>query len=347
MSTCRGVQHVLAISDAAILGDAVFPHLVNLRTREFARARVQLYDTFESLHSAWEAEVLRKLSYGKALTRDEWHVTEGNKRISDKVCGVQTSWAALLTTAGYAEHVSLRNSRCAAISSISTGIREMMETSEATRRCAMRYFAAYGPATELDFRYWLGMPAAPSKTAVRALLSSGEVVEVPTEEGPMLIAVSRLSEVTAAANKDVEGRSVRFLGRFEPVLLAHKEKSWVAGSCKDHVWWRPGEVGSSILVGHRLRGTWRRERSKLQVTLWHAKDEPPLSRFELSQIFVKGRELLNGFFGQRGTVTVFRQTDGFIQEAVHEDELGQPVGGVGHDYQDAGASDRPSKRRKG
>lgn len=208
------------------------------------------------------------------MTHDEWQVTEIKERISfDNADMVEASWAALLTTAGHAEQVFLRNKRCAALRSISTGAREMLEASEATRRCAMRYFAAYGPATELDFRYWLGIRAAPSKMAVRSLLSSGELIEVPTGEGPMHIAESQLSEVTAAVNTDVESRNVRFLGRFEPVLLADKDKSWVVGAHKGHVWQRPGEIYPSLLVGHRLRGNWTRERSKLRVNLCHVEND--------------------------------------------------------------------------
>lgn len=43
---------------------------------------------------------------------------------------------------------------------------------------------------------------------------------------------------------------------------------------------------------------------------------------------MKGRELLSGFFGQSGTVSVFRKTGDFIEEAVYEDELGQSAGGA-------------------
>lgn len=60
-SACRGAPHVLSISDAAFLDASVFQHLVSVRTREFARVRTQLDDTFESVYAEWEAKVLRNL----------------------------------------------------------------------------------------------------------------------------------------------------------------------------------------------------------------------------------------------------------------------------------------------
>jgi hypothetical protein len=63
---------------------------------------------------------------------------------------------------------------------------------------------------------------------------------------------------------------VKLLGRFDPLLLAHRDKTWlVDGERYDAVWRPAGHIEATLLVGGRVAGTWRYKRraNTLDVTL--------------------------------------------------------------------------------
>ena len=78
---------------------------------------------------------------------------------------------------------------------------------------ARRYFTAYGPATQADFRWWSGLPAADARRAVQAIVE--ELVEVSVEGKSMWMtsdAAELIEEVLAQAPDQLRvGRSVRSL----------------------------------------------------------------------------------------------------------------------------------------
>ena len=119
---------------------------------------------------------------------------------------------------------------------------------EATVELARRYFRCYGPATAADFAYWRGGAAGPARAAVEAL--RGELGEVPTDGGPLLIARED-AETLLAAPPEPEAWPVRMLGRFDPLLLGHRVKDWVVpAKYYDRVWRPAGHI-----EGDRAR-TW-------------------------------------------------------------------------------------------
>lgn len=126
-----------------------------------------------------------------------------------------------------------------------------------------RYWSAYGPAREADFRYWLSASAAETKPVVAALRDAGELVEVEVETGAG-------SVTQLAARDDSEALSerppppskwpVRLLGRFDPLILAHADKGcWIEPEHYKKVWHHT-HVEAVLLVHGRIRGVWRTKR---------------------------------------------------------------------------------------
>lgn len=249
-----------------------------------------------------------------------------------KMC-IKCTAFVLTTAAGLAERVTFPGD---------AGRRAIVQTGEAaekpqigpaTMECAKKYFRGYGPATEADFRYWLGVPAAQSKSAVGALLGAGELEEVTTEDGAMVI-------VSGSSLEAVED-GVRLVGRFEPMLLAHKDKCWiVAEEFRKRVWSKNADVAACVIVRGRIRGTWRKDGRDLRVRLFPDGEEGALVNAEVREVFEKAREIAQGFYELEGDVVVEREEDS-EWVALDEGEISEQPRA-----KDVRSKTRQSKRRR-
>lgn len=53
---------------------------------------------------------------------------------------------------------------------------------------------------------------------------------------------------------------MRLLGRFDPLLLPHKDKSWLIDAAhKAHIWRPAGQIAACVLYHGRIVGAWRSE----------------------------------------------------------------------------------------
>ncbi len=123
---------------------------------------------------------------------------------------------------------------------------------------ARRYFRAYGPATERDFRYWRGAKAAQSRRWVRALRD--ELVEDEIG-GENCLLFGEDAELLTEEPPEREAWPVRLLYRFDPLLLGIKDKGWLVDDEHYGEVWRPaGHVEGTVLEHGRIAGTWRYDR---------------------------------------------------------------------------------------
>ena len=128
---------------------------------------------------------------------------------------------------------------------------------------ARRFFSTYGPATEADFRYWLSASASESRAAVQVLQDSNELAEVIVDEGegdqwPQLVIQADLPVLMEKPPPTTKW-PVLLLGRFDPLLLAHADKTcWVDRKHYQRVWHHT-HIEPVLLVKGRIRGVWRYE----------------------------------------------------------------------------------------
>lgn len=209
-------------------------------------------------------------------------------------------WA---TVHGYAERV-LRDGGGNRI--IVSAVKEMgrpFGVDEAALYCCRRYFEGYGPCTEADFRYWMGITAAVSKKAVGALMEEGSVEEVMTEMGPMLIAKDMTKRTVA------EEEGIRLVGRFEPVLLAHKDRSWIIGEKeRKRVWNSTSDTVACVLKRGKIRGTWKKNGNDLRVLLF-ADGEEAFGERDIAEVIQKGAEILSGFYEKKGEIVIEKESE--------------------------------------
>ncbi len=130
-----------------------------------------------------------------------------------------------------------------------------------------RYFRAYAPAAESDFRYWRNAKTGESHRWLAQLTET--LVEITVDEQLLLVHREDL-DALCAPPPPPEAWPVRLLYRFDPLLLGHKDKTWLLEPEHYRRVWRPaGHIEGTLLLHGRIAGTWRYDRQNggLKVTL--------------------------------------------------------------------------------
>ena len=134
---------------------------------------------------------------------------------------------------------------------------------EANVELARRYFRCYGPATVADFTYWRGVGAEAGRRWATALAAELVPVSlpVPAPERHRRFALAEDLPVLTETPPEPGGWPVKMLGRFDPLLLAHREKDWVVPASAYKQVWRPaGHIEAVVLAHGRAVATWRYDR---------------------------------------------------------------------------------------
>lgn len=137
----------------------------------------------------------------------------------------------------------------------------------ANAELARRYLHAYGPATAQDFAYWRGTSGREVRRWLAAL--GDAVAEVQVEGRPMLLLRADL-DLLHMPPPEREQWPLRLLGRFDPLLLGLKDKTWLVEPQHYTRVWRPaGHIEATVLEHGRIAATWRYDRtsSGLLVTV--------------------------------------------------------------------------------
>ncbi len=124
-----------------------------------------------------------------------------------------------------------------------------------------RYLRAYGPTTATDFAYWRG--AYPSEARPWLAALGNEIVTVQVDGKDALAHADDLPvlEALAAVPKAADGLPVRMLYRFDPLLLAHRSRSWVVDAAYHKRVARPaGHIEGVVLHRGQAAATWRYDR---------------------------------------------------------------------------------------
>lgn len=121
-----------------------------------------------------------------------------------------------------------------------------------------QYFQSYGPSTLADFTYWRYPSSGHQRRWFKKL--EPELAEVSVEGQSMWMLRCDLEEFIATPPAP-EAWPIKLLFRFEPYLLAHKDKNWVADAADYKAIWRPaGHIEGIVLVHGRAAATWRYEK---------------------------------------------------------------------------------------
>ncbi|KNC96590.1 uncharacterized protein SPPG_08174 [Spizellomyces punctatus DAOM BR117] len=264
----RCTLHIYDRKDWDIVIGAVGEAVIANRVASVKAGRVTGKDASAELDAARE-DLLSILSAGRCATRKDLEACGHNGKLQ-----YSTFMCATMEGHGARIDVDSGNPVMAPRSRVVTEEELLcmkVEQKDALVEVARRYFKAYGPATEGDFRYWMSLSAGPSRAAVQALLEANEIVKVHLEPAEETFAVlpSRktkvqeyyvTSETAVLLEQPVPPPSewpVYLLFRFDPLLLAHADKSfWIRPDLKSKIWTVNGIINPTILIEGRIAGTW-------------------------------------------------------------------------------------------
>jgi len=117
---------------------------------------------------------------------------------------------------------------------------------EASVKLITAYLRAFGPATEVDLKWWTGWPLRQLRPAIAAT----EAVEVEVDNGPAVVLPDDLEPVRPAEPW------VAILPSLDPTTMGWKERDWYMGSHTPHLFDRNGNAGATIWVNGRTVGGW-------------------------------------------------------------------------------------------
>ncbi|MCB0040747.1 MAG: winged helix DNA-binding domain-containing protein [Caldilinea sp.] len=127
-----------------------------------------------------------------------------------------------------------------------------------------RYLRTYGPATLQDFKYWRGVKSADAQRWWAAV--EPELATVAVDGSEQSILRADIDELLAPS--DALADSVRMLYRFDPFLLAHKDKRWLVPAAHHKQVFRiAGHIEGVILDRGRAIATWRYVRKGRGLTI--------------------------------------------------------------------------------
>ena len=161
---------------------------------------------------------------------------------------------------------------------------------EAGRELARRYLRAYGPASPRDFAYWSGMRVREA----REIFESLNLVEVEVEGERLLLLDEDVDPLLEAS--EGEG-AVRLLPAFDSLIMGHRDKRrLIPPGYKSRIFLPRGDVAATLLLGHRIGGTWSLKKQRGNRWLLTLSPFRPLTRGEREGI--EGEiERLRGFTG--------------------------------------------------
>lgn len=156
-----------------------------------------------------------------------------------------------------------------------------------------RFFAAYGPATLQDFAYWRGVTVQDARRWLSAL--SSKLCQVMVADVTMFTPAEDL-ETAMTTPPPASKWPVRMLYRFDPYLLAHRDKSWVVDEEFYARVWRPaGHIEGAVLVHGRAAAVWRYDRSETGIAITVAPFKPLNKRVQSAVERISSQ--VAGFFG--------------------------------------------------
>ncbi len=144
---------------------------------------------------------------------------------------------------------------------------ECLTYENALKEIIIRYFCCYGPATINDLLHWLGM--SNTKTNYNTIFyickNLSEVIEY--DEG-LWGAVKQYGQYKNLVYEEVLNRNVFFLGKFDPLLLAYDDKSWIVDKeKKSYIWRKAGHVSAVVLLDGKAHATWNYKIEKKRLII--------------------------------------------------------------------------------
>lgn len=126
---------------------------------------------------------------------------------------------------------------------------DVLTAEDARAQLVRTWLAAFGPATAVDIKWWLGS----TLTAVRHALSAIEAVEVDLDGSPAFVLPDDLDDVPKP------DPWVALLPGLDVTTMGWSERNWYLGEHKSQVFDTNGNAGPTAWCDGRIVGGWRQD----------------------------------------------------------------------------------------
>lgn len=146
---------------------------------------------------------------------------------------------------------------------------------------AKRYFSFYGPATLSDFCHWVGISKSICEQWL--LFVEKELSYLMDEKKQKYYYIGKLNENINELPTCV------FLGGFDPLMLAYKNKSrWLKSEYQKNIFLKNGFVRNIILLDGMADAIWKLDKGVLKITLF----EPTSKKKDIISNFIESSNVL-------------------------------------------------------
>lgn len=131
------------------------------------------------------------------------------------------------------------------------GPRRDIEPEAARAELVRAWLAAFGPATEMDLRWWTGWTARDARAALAAVPHA----EVEVDEGTGYVLADDLEP------EEHPAPAPALLPALDPTAMGWKERGWYLGPHSSAIFDRNGNAGPTVWWGGRIVGGWAQRRT--------------------------------------------------------------------------------------
>lgn len=193
-------------------------------------------------------EIVKQISYA---TYDNEYFTKAEiqNKIKNSGKAQMMQWGGVLAQAsieGYIFEV-IDNDGDRKYSKIDKGfLNTKIDYEKAIRNLIEKYIIAFGPVSEDDFAHWSGLRK-------KDFIKYWDLYKKKFE----CISVDNILYYYRENNKYNKKNKIILLGKFDPLLLAYQDKTWLIEQEYLHkVWKKAGQVEGVLLVDNYFAGTW-------------------------------------------------------------------------------------------
>ena len=145
------------------------------------------------------------------------------------------------------------------------------------REISTRYFLAYAPATAYDFAHWLGVNTAKAREYIQ--LIKDDLIPITCDGIEYFIYSSDFERNETIYHEHLNDNKYWLLPKFDPLLLAYHDKTWIAQKqFQKKIWRVSGHVEGVVMQHGNLIATWRYKLTSKTVNFEYS---PCCSRFSL------------------------------------------------------------------
>lgn len=144
----------------------------------------------------------------------------------------------------------------------------------------IKYIKTYGPVSVKDFMHWSGLGG---KKIVNAFYEVADTTKKINIDGVHYYYINGLDARIAFPD-------IILLGKFDPLLLAYSDKSWIIDHEKEkYIWKKAGQVEGVIMLDGDVVGTWKCRKFKDKLFFFVS---------QIQQISSRKRELIEYNFSK-------------------------------------------------